>query len=282
MSGDEYLYHPGVLYWDLPSGFGGQLDPVPPRLVVMHKTDNPRSTARGEAKYASTRPANDPSISSAHFYVDGIEIIGSVPLNYRAWSAHHFGNSNGWHIESCGMSGTFMTPADQRCAGLVRELCAAWKIPMVYVDADQIDAGAHGITGHHDIVLATGVGDHTDPGWTAQQWGQFIALVAGGDSDMAYDEQESNRMWNQQQMMDALLGDKAEAVDLKGDPTPVTDPNHGKRPNVMHERLNEIEAKIGAPAPVDPEAVRSIVREEIRTALAEYGIGAAAAVQPGK
>lgn len=175
-------HYPGVTYGDPPKGTSGALSPVPPRLIVIHATDNATATARNEAHYAATRTDPQSRWTSAHFYVDDNEVIGSQSLLMRAWGCYS-GNALSWQIEICGKSGALSTAATNRAADFVRGLCAYGKIPTVKLSPDEVASGAHGICGHADITLAfpADKGTHTDPGWGAQQWSSLIARIRGAD-----------------------------------------------------------------------------------------------------
>jgi N-acetylmuramoyl-L-alanine amidase CwlA len=169
---------PGLKYAALPAGYGGKLT-VPPRLVIVHMTDNPNgATAEQEASYAHTRTDDNPT--SAHAYVDTDSEIGSVPLTSKAWAALAHGNSIGWQIELCNQAGHPIPAATiKRAAALVAKLCKLGGIPIDSLTADEVRAGKHGIAGHDDLTRAypEDHGDHTDPKWTEAQWAAFIAQV---------------------------------------------------------------------------------------------------------
>ena len=171
----------GVEYAPLPSGYGPELA-YPPQYIVVHKTDNATATAAQEAAYAHNRPVK--GATSAHFYVDETRVIGSVPLNFRAWAARYNGNLHGWHVEICGKTGTFLNDsqgADYRAALLVARLCQTASIPMHRLTPNEVRSGAAGIAGH-DTITAAYPGDngtHTDPDWNDSQWNTFMTWVRG-------------------------------------------------------------------------------------------------------
>lgn len=168
----------GIEYYLLPRGYGPELV-LPPQFVCVHKTANTAS-ARREASYAHSR--TDSNKTSAHFYVDGVEVLGSVPLNFRAWAARAHGNAHGWHVEICGPQGTFdetHLSADRRAAEIVRRLCELGNIPKQKITAGQARDGIRGVLGHADVTAAwpEDHGTHTDPGWSGSQWNLFMSWV---------------------------------------------------------------------------------------------------------
>lgn len=175
---------PGIYYYpDLPSGYGPLLA-FPPRFVAIHKTKSRGvsvATARQEAHYAHTRPKS--GATSAHFYTDSREIVGHVPLNYRAWAARSHGNQYGWHVEVCGNTGSFSTAegsADKRAAYITAKLCRLGNIPIKRLTPGAARSGQRGIIGHDGITLAwpEDNGTHTDPDWGSNEWDTFLRWVA--------------------------------------------------------------------------------------------------------
>ena len=49
-------------------------------------------------------------------------------------------------------------------AGLIAKLCKRWRIPVEFVAANELLAGAAGITTHVEVTRAFKKGDHYDPG----------------------------------------------------------------------------------------------------------------------
>lgn len=169
----------GVQYWNPPRGYGGGLDA--PRLVVLHDTANPRSSARNEATYAATRTDSRDRWTSAHFYVDEHEAIGSVPLDKKAWAAFE-ANAFAWHIEMCYRDGGVPLVTRQLTARLIAALCRLGAIPMAKVGPAGVKV-ARGVCGHWDVTQAYAGNSpnphyHTDPGKDFA-WVQFMALVTG-------------------------------------------------------------------------------------------------------
>jgi hypothetical protein len=159
----------------------------PPQLIVVHDTGNPTANAQQEAHNAANRTDPQPDWTAAHAYVDEDGPLGSLDLDLAAWSAYHFANLHGWHVEMCGMDAgdpnavPALTIANT--ANLVRELAALGGQTIQHVGPAGVaaiaagDTRLTGICGHRDITLA-GIdsNDHSDPG-SDFDWGHFIGLV---------------------------------------------------------------------------------------------------------
>jgi hypothetical protein len=185
---------PGIPYAAPPrtQAEGGPLA-WPPKLIVVHCTRSRGesvATAAQEASYAATRTDEQSHWTSAHAYIDGHGALGSLPLDYRAWSAYSWANAAGIHVEMCGAEGQVPDAVQRAAAALVRQLCLMTGIPMRHLDGAAIrqlhdSGGAGGVTGHQDITAADIDGnDHTDPGFSSAEWARFMAWVTEGD-DMA-------------------------------------------------------------------------------------------------
>jgi len=159
-----------------PKGHGPAL--APPRLVVVHKTDNTATKAQ-EAHYAATRTDPQRFWTSTHFWVDNTGALGGVSLDEQSWTSRAHGNAISWQVEICGPS----SPTDFNAveigyaARLVATLCHLGNIPIIDLNATMVRNGARGICGHADITAAypEDHGDHTDPNWNLDEWERFIA-----------------------------------------------------------------------------------------------------------
>ncbi len=157
-----------------------------------------------------------------------------------------------------------------RAADLVRQLCRAYDIPMVWLMPDELAAGARGITDHENVGAAWGQTTHTDPGWSTARSEQFMRRVSGDthtsteeDTDMQTDERQ------------ALFDIRAQ---LCGSRTPGEYPGwpsfvDGGGSLTAVDYLRWIDKHTVAPG-VDADTVRAVVREEITGEL-----GSAAQVQ---
>ena len=94
-----------------------------------------------------------------------------VPDNRQAWGAGPKGNQIGLHICLEGYArfsrAEWLSKGKNGLEGMARDI-AAWSkqynIPLVRITPAQVRAGQRGICTHHDISLAFGQSDHTDPG----------------------------------------------------------------------------------------------------------------------
>lgn len=151
-----------------------------PRLVVVHDTGNSSSSRYDEANYAATRTDPLRFWTSAHAYIDKGGVLGSLPLNLRAWSAFSYANANGFHIEIC-LRDLHDGAALTHAAAIVRDLCQAAGIPMRHLTPAQIAAGERGICGHADITNAhIDQNDHLDPDHEGFDWPAFMTMVTSG------------------------------------------------------------------------------------------------------
>lgn len=167
---------PGVTYAPLPKGLGPEL--IAPRLIVVHDTGNTASAAQ-EASYAHTRSDVRSRWTSAHFYADTSGVLGSCPLDVRAWAVPPL-NGASWSIELCGKNGSLPGITLARGAALVAKLCRLGGIPIRHVTGSALHDEA-GITGHADVNAVFHESTHTDPGPTFN-WSLFLDAVAAAAS----------------------------------------------------------------------------------------------------
>lgn len=148
------------------------------QVVIIHATDNPRSTAEGEAQYATHRADE----TSAHFYVDDHNAVQALRVDHIAWGALWHGNQISVQFELCGLSNHLSDATMRQAAPLVAEVCRRYGIPVRKISASQVRNGVRGICGHADITAAfpEDHGTHTDPG-PDFPWGRFIDYVREGD-----------------------------------------------------------------------------------------------------
>lgn len=193
---------PGIPYYPDPprvQAVTGTLA-FPPPLIVIHDTGNPTANASQEAHNAANRTDDQGDWTAAHAYVDANGPLGSLPLTKVAWSAYHFANIHGWHLEACGVDAgdANAVPAVTwgHMAALVRKLVAIGGQTIQHLGPADIAAIAAGnsnktgITGHRDITLS-GIDQntHSDPG-AAFNWGWFIGLVQASGSTTATEDDD--------------------------------------------------------------------------------------------
>lgn len=214
---------PGIPYGPQPraQAYAGALA-WPPKLVVVHATDNPTSNAAGEARYAATRTDPQGNWTSCHVYVDTTGPLGSLPLDYRAWSAYGWANANGIHVELCGVSGRVPEAVQRAGAAIVRQLCQLTGVPMRHLDGPAVrrlhdSGGTGGVTGHGDITAADfDDNDHTDPGFTPADWARFMGWVTAQqqEDDMALEGLDRAQVNNSERYLQSMFGllDKAVGI----------------------------------------------------------------------
>ncbi|SFE54444.1 N-acetylmuramoyl-L-alanine amidase [Actinopolyspora alba] len=168
--------------------------------IVIHGTVKP-GTYCGAAKDlgAYFRDLQEPSDSegrwaSCHYGVDPCETYQYVYDHTIAYHAPPNDGSIG--VELCDpQSGPDARWDDEqhqamldRAAELVRQLCRAYDIPMVWLYPDDLTAGGRGITDHENVGLAWGQTSHIDPGWSTSRSDDFIRRVLTEESDVSYDD----------------------------------------------------------------------------------------------
>lgn len=120
-----------------------------PQGVVLHATDTPGATAQNEYDYFNSAYRG----ASAHYFVDWIEIIRTIPENEVAW---HAGKANYLYlsIEMCepsGMDNQKFEEVWNRTVWLAADRCVRYNWPK------------SSIYSHKDMSLTFGDTNHTDP-----------------------------------------------------------------------------------------------------------------------
>jgi len=151
------------------------------RLIVVHSTES--LEVEGGARAIATYFQNPPRKGSSHYVVDDREIIQCVKDSDTAAGAIG-ANQDGVHIEQCGKAaqtalewgdGYSMQVIDN-CTKITAQLCLKFDIPVVWLTAAEIKAGAKGITSHAEIQKAYPSTGHTDPGVNYPK-NRFLLLV---------------------------------------------------------------------------------------------------------
>jgi N-acetyl-anhydromuramyl-L-alanine amidase AmpD len=139
--------------------------------IVIHDMEYPEimSAAENVARWFAGPQAPQ---ASAHFCVDNADVIQCVREEDIAWHTPGL-NATSLGVEHAGYAkqarAEWMDPYSLAELGvsakLVAGLCLRWKIPVVWLSADDLKAGKRGITGHKQATDAFrhGVG-HWDPG----------------------------------------------------------------------------------------------------------------------
>lgn len=143
-----------------------------PRMVVLHCTQGAEGCGAVDANVAAMWARPDVR-TSAHYVVDADSVTHCVPDMLIAWHAGHTANLLGIGVEICGWAE--QTRAEWldamslstlcRAARLVADLCAEYRIPVVYLDDVALNTQRpHGITTHADVSRAWRESSHWDPG----------------------------------------------------------------------------------------------------------------------
>jgi N-acetyl-anhydromuramyl-L-alanine amidase AmpD len=170
-----------------------------PRLIVIHSMECPVETGRAHSVAQWFAGPTSPQ-ASAHYMIDPAEVFCGVQPPAEAW---HCGNANRYAggasigIEQTGYaySTDWWEPIALQqldvLVDLVGSLCSRWNIDRVWLTADQLHAGASGIT-THGFLSSIGMGtDHTDPGpnWPADE---FMRRLLGGPTPQPSGDDDVN------------------------------------------------------------------------------------------
>jgi N-acetyl-anhydromuramyl-L-alanine amidase AmpD len=138
-------------------------------VVVMHTMEIAERADAAEicARWFAT-PA---SRVSAHYCVDADSVVQCVQEANIAWHARG-GNTNSIGVELAGFArqtrkdwaDAYSTAVLGRASSLVADVCRRRRVPVRWLDADDLLAGRRGITGHADVSDAYKKSDHWDPG----------------------------------------------------------------------------------------------------------------------
>lgn len=158
--------------------------PLPKKWIVLHCMEYPEKPDSAEwcARYFAGKEGPAPR-ASAHACVDSNSIVQCVPWDQVAWHAPG-ANSQGIGIEHSGCArqelADWMDVYSQQMldlsAWLVAELCTRFRIPVDFVDADELLGGSRGITTHLQVTRAFKRSSHTDPG-KGFPMGDYLKLV---------------------------------------------------------------------------------------------------------
>jgi hypothetical protein len=155
--------------------------------IVLHDMEAPEKSTTAEAVanyFAST--ANK---TSCHYCVDSDSIVQCVrendiayhaPPNHHSIGVEHAGYARQTRAQWLDAFGVKMLALS---AGLVRDLCAKYDIPLVFLSVADLKAGKRGITTHANVSKAFGQSTHTDPG-TNFPIDYYMDLLRGDDDEM--------------------------------------------------------------------------------------------------
>lgn len=157
-------------------------------LIVVHDMEAPETPSTAE-NVASWFAGPSAPRASAHYCIDNDSAVQCVRDEDVAWHAPG-ANHSGLGFEHAGYAN--QTEADwsdgyseamlRISAELVAERCASYGIPIDFVDAGGILAGARGITTHAEVTKAyPNLGSHTDPG-PGFPMGHYLDLIRAAQS----------------------------------------------------------------------------------------------------
>lgn len=140
-------------------------------VVVIHSMEAPEkgSTAENIARWFAGPTAPK---ASPHYCADQDSIVQCVRERDVAWAAPG-ANHNGVQIELAGYArqtrGDWFDPPsramlERQVVPLVADICKRNRIPVVWLTAADLKAGARGITSHHNVSQAFKRSTHWDPG----------------------------------------------------------------------------------------------------------------------
>lgn len=142
--------------------------PEPPRLIVVHTTENrPGTDPRNVARWQQ-----DTSNQSSYHLLIGSDgtTVRSNDDEYMPWAAMPTGNRIGLHVSLIGQAamsrGDWIRQAAQlnKLAEVIRKWANDYGIPVRRLTAEAVRAGKWGVCGHAEISAAFKESDHTDPG----------------------------------------------------------------------------------------------------------------------
>jgi hypothetical protein len=170
------------LRWVQPKAWSSGRPYGPPLWVVVHTTQGSEGVKSAEdgAAYDTRRTDG----TSTHYFHDQDTTIQCVRTSDRANGAKGTGNHYGIHHELCGKAEQNSAQwQDAASAGTIRNAakqaardCKKWGIPVRKLSVAQVRGHEKGLCEHHDISLAFGQSDHTDPG-RSFPWPQFLDMV---------------------------------------------------------------------------------------------------------
>ncbi|MGI8973751.1 MAG: N-acetylmuramoyl-L-alanine amidase [Gaiella sp.] len=138
-------------------------------VVVIHTMEIPERP--DAAEICARWFASPASQVSAHYCVDAASVIQCVAEKDIAWHARG-GNTASIGVELAGLAGqgsrdwedVYSTAVLDRAARLVADICRRRRVPIRWLDPDELVEGRRGITGHVDVSQAFARSDHWDPG----------------------------------------------------------------------------------------------------------------------
>lgn len=242
-----------------------------PTKIVIHKTDNPTSTAMDEATYAMRRPDS----VSAHYFVDAARVIQGVHTANTAYAALSHGNADGIQYELCDVSDTSTPYATLvNAARQIARDMTKYRIPLRRLHGREVrNREAKGLAGHVDFTLGwpKDGGTHTDPG-PDFEWDTLFSLINGFLGGNGMTDETNTTEEHIELLLDKgrrWINDTETAADHPALRPPIPPPSatgSWSRPNAwIARRLLELEYWLRLP----PPPVTVVLSDEQLAALAE-------------
>jgi N-acetyl-anhydromuramyl-L-alanine amidase AmpD len=169
------------------------------RWIVIHSAETSERPSSAEALgeyFRDPKRRNNagelvPVVASAHYSVDCDSIVQHVLQSDVAFHVRARPSTLSVSVNDLSIGIELTGRAEQSrdewlddygkkllplAAGLVRQLCDRWGLPMEYVGAAGLLAGRPGLVGHVDVRDAFRQDTHYDPG-PSFPWDVFVALV---------------------------------------------------------------------------------------------------------
>ena len=158
------------------------------KFVVIHCTDGHEGVTKDDDVAAMFASRELHPRRSCHYVVDADSATQCVADESVAWHCGSTGNLYGVGIEICGFArqtrAQWLDATSKATLGiaarLTYELCRAYKLPLVLLDATALRRGDWGITTHAAVSQAWRESSHTDPGqfFPMDQFMRAVTLAA--------------------------------------------------------------------------------------------------------
>lgn len=150
--------------------------------LVVHTFEGRDLSAVDMATYQLSPAAG----GSYHLVIDaGGDVVRENDDEYQPWAAMQTGNRIGFHFSLAGQAAFTRaqwlnrTPQLEALADVLSAYSQRYGIPLRRINPDELRNGVRGVCGHHDVSLAYGESDHTDPG---AEFPYDVVIAMAGDN----------------------------------------------------------------------------------------------------